>query len=190
MRYNELAKYKAEHGNLDVPQRCPTGLGQWISTQRRSERNNELTQEQKSRLEALGLRWNALESEWEKRFSELLAFKDEHQHINVPRHENPGLWQWVSVQRRSLINRKLTSERRRKLEDIGFNWSAPESKWEEMFSELLAYQAEHGHVRVPATISRLGRWVSTQRAGYKDKSLSNCQWRSKRYQIAREKCTS
>lgn len=67
-------------------------------------------------------------------------------------------------------NGKLLPERIKKLDDMGFNWSAVEYKWENMFNELLAYQALHGHVRVPSTTPNLGPWVSKQRRARDDLS--------------------
>lgn len=171
-KYNELVEYKARHGNLDVPQRSPTGLGQWMSTQRKNMKSGTLTEDKKSKLEALGFSWNALDSVWDCRFLELLEFRDRNNHLRINRNELPELWQWTTVQRRLLKNGKIPPDRKNKLDEIGFAWSALEDKWEMMFNELLAYQASHGHVRVPSTFQDLGPWVSSQRTYYKKKSLS------------------
>eukprot|EP00934_Nitzschia_sp_Nitz4_P001966 Nitzschia sp. Nitz4//scaffold107_size73032//27795//30897//NITZ4_005759-RA/size73032-augustus-gene-0.100-mRNA-1//-1//CDS//3329532590//1966//frame0 len=89
---------------------------------------------------------------------------------------------------------RLTDERRKRLEDIGFCWSAREEKssiesqdgsipsrhrmtrnsyddqWDVMFSLLEQYKREHGDCLVPkryAQNTKLGTWVDTQRVQYK-----------------------
>ena len=71
---------------------------------------------------------------------------------------------WVSVQRRN--EAKLSPERLAKLER--FVWDALDAFWDEGFTHLQQYVAEHGHARVlQRTVVegyRLGGWVSNQRA--------------------------
>jgi hypothetical protein len=70
---------------------------------------------------------------------------------------------WVSVQRRN--EAKLSPERLAKLER--FVWDALDAFWDEGFTHLQQYVAEHGHAKVPATHKvdgfRLGQWVGVQR---------------------------
>ena len=64
---------------------------------------------------------------------------------------------------------RLTDDRIRRLEEIGFIWSLRDD-WDKHFEELKAYKAETGHVNVPARYPknrRLGIWVSAQRQNFK-----------------------
>ena len=60
---------------------------------------------------------------------------------------------------------KLSPERLAKLER--FVWDALDAFWDEGFTHLQQYVAEHGHAKVPATHKfdgfRLGQWVGVQR---------------------------
>ena len=63
---------------------------------------------------------------------------------------------------------KLTPERIRSLDALGFVWDPLEEQWEQGFKELSTYKMEHGHCSTSAkhiTVSnyKLGRWVGTQR---------------------------
>lgn len=81
-------------------------------------------------LNALGFVWNAHEAGWEERFNELLKFKAEKGHCNVPSlyKENQKLATWVKCARRQyklLVAQKrsnMTLERATRLATIGFVW--------------------------------------------------------------------
>ncbi|CAJ1957843.1 unnamed protein product [Cylindrotheca closterium] len=64
---------------------------------------------------------------------------------------------------------RLTNDRIRRLEDLGFVWSLRDD-WQKHYEELKDYKAQHGHCNVPARYEknrRLGIWVSAQRQQYK-----------------------
>jgi hypothetical protein len=62
---------------------------------------------------------------WEQRFKELKAFKKEHGHCNVPVQYPPNrpLGLWVSNARSRKKTGKLSKERIRCLEELGFCWA-------------------------------------------------------------------
>lgn len=67
----------------------------------------------------------------------------------------------------------MTTRRAAKLEAVGFEWATPRGQihWDQRFRELLDFFAQHGHCLVPTkspSHRALGRWVSSQRARYKD----------------------
>ena len=53
-RYEELLEYRADYGNVDVPQKFP-GLGDWVHKQR--QRRYKLTQDKVDKLEEVGFTW-------------------------------------------------------------------------------------------------------------------------------------
>lgn len=63
--------------------------------------------------------------------------------------------------------KRLTPERKKKLDDLGFVWSLRSKRiddhWDEMFKQLLAYKELHGNCLVPSRYEanlKLGKWVS------------------------------
>jgi Helicase associated domain len=63
--------------------------------------------------------------------------------------------------------KRLTLERKQKLDELGFIWSLRskriEDHWDEMFKQLQAYREEHGDCLVPSRYEanlKLGKWVS------------------------------
>lgn len=113
----ELLKFKAEHGHTDVPEDHPIYF--WVYTQRKNKRQKEwrqqhnkpenpgtrkLTDDHIKVLNTIEFCWDpykkSIVERWKQRFDELVAFKDQHGHTNVPQKSNArGLSSWVKVQR-------------------------------------------------------------------------------------------
>jgi len=77
---------------------------------------------------------------------------------------------------------RLTDERIRKLESIGFTWSLRDD-WQKHYEELREFKNINGHVNVPARFTenrRLGIWVSSQRQQYKIRNASQDSSKPKR----------
>lgn len=72
-----------------------------------------------------------------------------------------------------VTNARLTEERLRRLESIGFEWKVRnkmkryyDKQWQEMFDQLLEFKSKNGHTMVPKRFPdnpRLANWVHTQR---------------------------
>jgi hypothetical protein len=129
-------------------------------------------------LEALGFEWQlkpmSPAKTWVERFQELTDFRKRFGHADVPGTwpENQPLSEWVRRQR-GRDQPKLTSQQRRRLDELGFRWALRESDWEQRFSELRAFWQRHGHCDVPRQWSEnpgLHGWVLRQR--YRKHTLS------------------
>ena len=154
------------------------------------------------------------DKQWDQMFDRLLKFKEEKGHCMVPKRYPPDikLGTWVHTQRiqyRKLttgatkkdvqkhtvapvqkggeeVNYRLTEDRRKRLEEVGFAWSVRESEngseqgriirnsyddqWDAMFNRLKEYKESNGHCLVPKRCKedpKLGTWVDTQRVQYK-----------------------
>ena len=88
-----------------------------------------------------------------------------------------GLGSWVSHCRRDYKKGMLAEERIEALEALGFIWDPFEQRFQEGFTSLTTYKAEHGHVRVHTKFEtkdgyRLGSWVSHCRRDYKKGMLA------------------
>ena len=113
---------------------------------------------------------------------QLLAFKDEFGHCNVPRGYagNPSLGQWCSdmraaykqIQKGLKADRNLSQDRIERLEEIGFQWQGVDydEAFEKRCRELIAFKEEFGHCYVSrrcASNPSLGRWCNDARGAYK-----------------------
>jgi len=73
-RFKELVKYKAKHGDCNVPSRQGK-LGTWVCQQRRTYKTGELTRDRIDRLFNIGFKWalnQRQRREWETRFNKIL----------------------------------------------------------------------------------------------------------------------
>ena len=76
--------------------------------------------EQKEKLEELDFVYDVLEDQWNAKYNLLVNYQTEHGHSNVLykycTEEGIGLGEWVYAQRLQHKNKKLTDERKEKLE--------------------------------------------------------------------------
>lgn len=175
----ELYQFKKENGHCNVSQKSEKNseLARWVCRQRNTYKKGFLTQERISRLEQLGLTWNVINETWESLYKELVAFKNDVGHCNVPQFfpTSPKLGVWVARQRDHYRQGKLLAERIDKLQKIGFCWDPYNAVKEEMFEALCDFQKENGHCNVPARYQKdmkLGRWIERQRQSYRSGKLS------------------
>ncbi|MFN0076029.1 MAG: helicase associated domain-containing protein [Prosthecobacter sp.] len=184
-QFAQLLAFKAEHGHCEVPTRWKRNpsLANWVINLRCANCHNRVPPERKERLDQAGFLWRSskphFNAGWEARFAELVAFQQQHGHLRVTLKSeiSPGLMHWRDNQRINLHNGTLTPVRKARLDAIGFEWVCPtrppvskevynEERWEAMFAQLAAYQAEHGHCQVPPSYPAcpgLGKWVIRQR---------------------------
>jgi Helicase associated domain len=81
--WDDYAK-EYSHGNPPGSYKTADGypLGQWVGDQRASYEN--LNDQRKARLEALGFVWAPNDAKWEEGFEHLTCFVKEHGHCRVP----------------------------------------------------------------------------------------------------------
>jgi superfamily II DNA or RNA helicase len=186
--YQQLVAYKAEQGDCDVPVSYQTkdgfSLGTWVSSQRIAQKQEQgkLSLERFQRLEAEGFVWDPQEAQWGAAYQQLVAYKAEQGHCDVPRSyqtkDGLSLGDWVNNQRTFKKRGNLSAERIQRLETIGFVWSGEEARWETGYLQLVAYKAVEGHCNVPHRHQtkdgvHLGTWLNTQRATKKRGKLSD-----------------
>ena len=125
--FQALLKYKKRQGDCDVPANLSTdpALGRWVAVQRYRRKTRRLTEGQIARLDKAGFIWAPGDQSWEKNLAELADFKSRYGHCDVPAQckTHPNLGSWVANQRHRKKTGKLSPERIRKLEQLGFRWS-------------------------------------------------------------------
>lgn len=107
--YEQLCRYKEEHGDALVP---TTGephsfLGSWVARQRHLYKVGRLEEHRIRALNEIGFVWEVQNSSWDMYYAQLLEFFREHGHTRVPRSAGP-LWSWTDRQRVAL--KRLTTE--------------------------------------------------------------------------------
>ena len=185
LMFHQLQAYKDLHGKVLVPRDYKTAdgssLGFWVNTQRIAKAKTKLAEDRIKRLDSLGFVWDVFSYEWDVQFQRLQAYKDVHGDVRVPTRYisavGSKLGFWVNKQRVANSKSKLSKDRIRRLESLGFVWDALSHEWDAQFQRLQAYKDVHGDVRVPYEYktgdgSNLGFWVSTQRFANSKNQLS------------------
>lgn len=140
-----LERYHKLNGNCDVPKGTVVCFGEkeydlygWLKHKRVYRAN--LSEEQRNRLEAVGVVWDPHEHAWEKGFKRALVFREAYGHLNVRetyRDETGfGLGRWIRAQRDDYAKgkSKLSEDRIRSLESIGMvwqGWDKSKTSWAE-----------------------------------------------------------
>jgi predicted helicase len=109
---------------------------------------------------------------WDEMFGRLLLFRETQGHCRVPiTYKDKKLAKWVQHQRAFANKGNLSPFRKRRLDEIGFEWDPFETTWTEGLRYLRMYKEREGHCSVPRPHKengfRLGQWVGVQR-GKKD----------------------
>jgi hypothetical protein len=138
--FRQLCEYKVQFGDCLVPRRYSTNpkLGNWVNYQRNRYKDNteakstSTTAEHIRALNGIGFEWDTSALFWNERVGQLREFTAQFGHCIVPikYSANPKLGRWVSTQRQNYKlyqegkPSRMTEERIRELESVGFKWEA------------------------------------------------------------------
>jgi len=114
------------------------------------------------------------DEKWSSMFGKLLEYKEKNKNTLVPQayKEEPRLGRWVHYQRveywifQQTGSGKITEDRIRRLDAIGFEWDPQKAQWDKMFERLVLYKKEHNNCKVPKSYNKdleLANWVRNQR---------------------------
>jgi superfamily II DNA or RNA helicase len=118
---------------------------------------------------------------WDVMYRQLIEYKLIHGHTNVSRLDDKQLSFWVGDQRRQNRNKKISQEKKEKLNSIGFDWKSEvfrdinlDDIWINNYENLIEYVKEYGDANVPARYDKnsLGTWVVAQRVNKKNGILN------------------
>ena len=165
-----LQTFRKREGHCRVEQRHQEDglkLGVWVSNQR--SKKKLLSPERLKRLDALGFSWDAIDEQWEQNFAALQKFQKSEGHSRVEvwrKVDGLKLGKWVKWQRGQ--KEKLTPDRLKRLDSLGFSWDPHAEFWEQNLSALQKFRKREGHCRVPIKHQedglKLGQWVRNQRS--------------------------
>ena len=175
-RLNDLKAFKKEHGHCNVPEsthqtlRWAVGVAGPAPEKGRKTRQGKSPLPERSRL-LLGTE-TAHHTIWKQHIHDLMVFKKEHGHCNVPQRYslNPALGRWVLGVRQRKKRGVLAEDKVSLLDALGFSWvrklHGVQVPWEQRFNDLKTFKKEYGHCDVPCGYQpnpALGRWVTNLR---------------------------
>ena len=125
-RYRELAAYKQKHGSFLLLKRSTNkSLYDWVRSQREVYRSGKMSDDRIEMLDKLDLsfrskRMIARDRAWNMKFNQLKSYKRQHGHVRVRPALNKQLYGWTFHQRSYHTKGKLSSERLKQLQTLGF----------------------------------------------------------------------
>jgi hypothetical protein len=170
-RLEQLKNFKEKHGHLNVKRKDDRKLAAFC-THMRTEKKVEggsLTEEQIKALDEIGFQWEVPDNEemgqpwvtFDDRIEQLKAFKEKHGHFRVTAKYDRALSLFCSDVRsahRPGSKKKLTEERTKALDDIGFEWNPPKTvqptSFEARLEQLREFKEQHGHLRVTEKLDK------------------------------------
>lgn len=180
--YSALAAHHAKGNDANVPSgfisQGGSTLGAWLGMQRQRRKDGVLASERESKLNVLGIWWDAPDR-WNEYFVKLAELHAAGRDANVPlRFETRGgrkLGSWLIDQRRSKRAGRLSIERIAKLESIGVWWEDP--AWETALAQLTAHRDLGHDANVSLSFvspdgAKLGQWLAVQRREKKKGKIS------------------
>jgi len=169
--FNFLIGFKQHEGHCNVPKGYVVdgfNLGSWVRNQRVRKEKKTISEDRILRLNSLDFLWEPYDKKWEDAFLCLVQFKEREGHCNVPQKftmNGFNLGNWVSNQRN--IKNKISEQRLKRLNNLGFVWDASSIKWEQGYRYLVKFKHQEGHCNVPQKYVvdgfKLGVWLGTQR---------------------------
>ena len=212
--YYKLAKaYFEKNNNLEIPYNFKTldginydengyRLGVWIYIQRQSNRSGKLSKEKIELLEKIGMRFenkNNIKNKigWEENYKLAKAYYNKYNNSEVPARfktqdgitydENGyNLGRWITTQRQTYKNKKLSQEKVELLEKIGMRFENKKNimDWEEYYKLAKVYFEKRSNLEIPYNFKTLdginydengyslGKWICIQRQSNRSGKLS------------------
>jgi len=150
--FDVLRRYRREHPGewpfLGYATKDGFHLGVWCFNQRSRKREEKLSRNRTRELNAIGFPWKGvrLNEIWEKSFEALRRFHSRHGHCR-PSWTSAGsaarLAMWCHLQRKRRRVGRLSKQRVKKLEALGFEWQPVLDYWERGLWMLAAYRRKH-----------------------------------------------
>ena len=157
--YERLVEFHREEN--DWPSVTEGKLGLWCNTQRIAYKRDRLAKERCDQLDAIGFEWNQLDSKWMREYHALKVFFDTCG--RWPKREDGPLATWCYTQRERRKDGRLSKERIRALDEIGFVWNQDlQEEWMKNYEELKSFVGKF-HRFPKSTEGNLGGWCHTQR---------------------------
>lgn len=199
--YNLAKSYYEHNGNLEVPSRFKTkngyeydkngkGLGNWIRSQKRLEKEQKLSREHKKLLDEIGMDYNIreLDKQWQEMYQLAKLYYEHHDNLKIPQtfktkngyeydEDGKNLGSWMVTQRVIYGEGRLPEEKEKLLLNIGARLKLKDldDAWKETFDLAKNYCQYYGNSEIPTGFvtkdginydeegKKLGKWIINQR---------------------------
>lgn len=188
-KYRLAAEYYEANGNLDIPASYVTkdgvALGSWYRSMIERSKSGTLSDEQVELLKKIGFTTESvIDRNWDSMYALAQKYYDLHGDLNINAkyisENGEKLGVWISGQRYSYKNNRLSESRIKKLEQIGMVWSRDTGRWNVGYEYTAKYFDKNGNINAPISYVTedgysLGVWINSQRKKHNSGKLSASQ---------------
>ena len=193
-----VLEYYKEYGNINLPNdyylEDGYNLGGFIYSQKQLKKQGKLSDDRIKLFDDLGIDWTIKEVKknpsWDEMFKLASNYYNTYKNLDIKRNfctldgitlneEGYNLGRWISRQRVSYKNNKLSKKQIEKLESIGMKWNmgASYKSWDESYELALEYFIKYGNLNIKSDYItecgyNLGAWIYLQRKNYIKEKLS------------------
>lgn len=193
-----VLEYYKEYGNINLPNdyylEDGYNLGGFIYSQKQLKKQGKLSDDRIKLFDDLGIDWTIKEVKknpsWDEMFKLASNYYNTYKNLDIKRNfctldgitlseEGYNLGRWISRQRVSYKNNKLSKKQIEKLESIGMKWNMDASykSWDESYELALEYFIKYGNLNIKSDYItecgyNLGAWIYLQRKNYIKEKLS------------------
>lgn len=169
--YKALKLYLSENNDVDINSIYRDivfekyKIGEWIHRQRVAYSLQKLTLNQINQLEKMGLFWNLNNDIFADNLSKLEIFIKENNQYPTKK-SNYSLFNFVSDLRKNYKNGRLSDDKVKALNNMGFIWDKLEYEWNKKYNLCKEYKKMNGKLPIATTIYKnenIGYWIGTQK---------------------------
>ena len=175
--YTLACQYYEENHHLKIPVKytmAGKNIGNWLRNQRSFYKMGKLSSEKIEKLEKIEMIWDAKDNSLKVGLEHAQKYYEEHGNLimlgDYCSADGFKLGSWIKVQRCNYANNTISSDLKRKLDDMGMVWNYPSYLKELQFIYAKQFYEEHGHLFIPRDYNiediNLGKWLNTMRTKY------------------------
>lgn len=170
LMYELAKKYKEHYKDLEIVSTFKTkdgvnyaedgyNLGGWVSNQRQAKRKGTLSKEYEDKLSAIGFRFENKHLSWDAMYELARKYYEHHRNLAVSYdfktkdgftyvEDGYNLGIWLSTQKTAKRDGTLTSDKEKKLVEIGIVFDLLDKQWLERFELLKKYYKHYGNLNL------------------------------------------
>lgn len=181
LQFQKLCEFKEQYGHCRVKKEYDKTVYNWVNTQRTLSNRGQLREDRKEKLDSIGFYWDWPDEQFENGYQHTLKYYESNGNIDIPINyideDGYQTGEWLCRQRQRCKNKKLSTARIKRLNDLGISWNPLDEEFQNALNHVKEYYIEHGDLNVPQNYKSpdgfcLGEFVIRQRQKYKKHKLT------------------
>lgn len=175
--FSKLKEYNERVGNIKLSVDFIVDelkLGSWLNEQRKRYKKGLLSEDRINLLESLNMTWDELEEKWDSNYLLLKNVFDKTGDANVTNvyvSNGVRIGSWLTTQKSSFYEGRLSDNRKVMLESLGVKFDRPNNSWDDNFKIFSEFWVTQNDVDDPShefyrDNRSIRTWVLRQRENY------------------------